>query len=322
MFMNFVKNRSIVTQIGFLFLLLAVLWFFGISAAMHNLTEKQLTAQAQTVVNNVQSLGQMVAGHGGIWVKGGEAYPYQYLEKRDIGNGEFIYSKNPALVQREFSESVLKNNFPASFRMTSLNVMNPSNQPNSFELFAMTEMKSALDNKEKVMPKISHRDGVFEYVEPVFHTKACIACHGNSEDAPASVTKHYGTRNGFGFKEGDLAGGISVKINYDESKIVKDIIDWKIVSFIIVPAIVFFMFIYFYARNISSLATRIANYRRGQNIGIDVKSIPDDTSNEIGQLVRSTSSLIGQVNGTNLQMEAIKKENQELKARAPKPTTK
>lgn len=313
MLMNFIKNRSITTQIGFLFLLLAVLWFFGIRAAMHNLTEKQLIAQAQTVVNNVQSLGQMVAGHGGIWVKGGEAYPYQYLEKKDVGNGEFFYSKNPALVQREFSESVLKNNFPASFRMTSLNVMNPSNQPNSFELFAMTEMKTALENKEKVQPKISHRDGVFEYVEPVFHTKACIACHGNAEDAPASVTKHYGTRNGFGFKEGDLAGGISVKINYDESKIVKDIIDWKIAAFIIIPTIVFFIFIYLNTRKISSLATRIANYRRGQNIGVDVKSIPEDTSNEISQLVRSTSSLIGQVNGTVQQMEALKKENQTLK---------
>jgi len=44
---------------------------------------------------------------------------------------------------------------------------------------------------------------------------SCLKCHGDPDTAPSGVTKLYGKVNGFGFKEGDVSGIISVKVPYD-----------------------------------------------------------------------------------------------------------
>jgi ABC-type bacteriocin/lantibiotic exporter with double-glycine peptidase domain len=56
--LNFIINRSILTQVGILFLMFFILWFYGISSLLNKLTEQQLEIQARTVVDNVNTLGQ------------------------------------------------------------------------------------------------------------------------------------------------------------------------------------------------------------------------------------------------------------------------
>jgi len=310
--MNFFRNRSLNTQFAIIFIMLAASWVYGFSIVMKNLIEMQLTTQAKTVVNNVQSLGQMLAGHGGMWVKAGPDYPFSNLGRVDIGNGDFFYWKNPALVQREFSDAVLKNSYPASFRMTSLSPMNANNQPDAFELKALTKMKDSTRARIKVEPEINHNNGLFEYVEPVFHSQSCISCHGSAALAPEAVRKNYGTINGFNFKEGDLAGGISVKISYDSSEMLKGIINWKVIVFVIIPALIFFIVIFLNTKKIADLAARIASYSSGHSIGIDIKDIPEDSSNEVSRLIKSVSNMAGTVEGTHAQVLSMQQKYSKL----------
>ncbi len=52
----------------------------------------------------------------------------------------------------------------------------------------------------------------FRYARAVYQKASCIACHGDAAKAPEDVKVRYGTTNGFGFKEGDVAGIISVRL--------------------------------------------------------------------------------------------------------------
>lgn len=305
--MNFFATRSYVTQISIWLIVIAVFGIVGIKLMFDDLIEQQLLAQAKTVVNNVQSLGQQTATHGRFWVKAGPDYPTnRFLDKVQISETEFFYSKNPALVQREFSESVRKNSFPASFRMTSRRPMNINNMPEDFELLALMAMEEAHKEGKRIEPQISHKDGVFQYVEPVFHEKSCIACHGDAKDAPAAVLKNFGDKNGFGFKEGDLAGGIAVKINYQGA--VVNLVTYKVVLLLLIPALLFLAYIYLSSKKIGIVATRMANYTRGTSIGVNVNEIDEKTHNELDRLVLGFSKMASHVEGANLQVDAMQEE--------------
>ena len=118
-----------------------------------------------------------------------------------------FYSKNPALAQREYSEVVEHSASPAKFRMTSHNVMNPNNKPDEFEQRALAAIRDKhLKEYHELTP------GGFRYARTLIHKASCIACHGSAEAAPIDVKVRYGTQNGFGFKEGDVAGIISVRL--------------------------------------------------------------------------------------------------------------
>lgn len=302
--LRFLINRSILTQVGLLFLILIILWFYGISSLLNNLTEKQLEIQARTVVDNVNTLGQLISGHGGMWVKAGPEFNERYLEKIDAGNGVFFYSKNPARVQREFSDKGLSNQFPASFRMVSLNPTNPENLAMGFEAEALRLMSRDVKDGKPVTKVSRHNDSQYEFIEPVFHKENCISCHGDPAKAPESVRKAYGTSNGYHFQAGDLAGAIAVTIKFDKWKMLSTLVNIPLVLLILLPVVAILLFVYLQSKNISSIAKRIGAYQRGTPIGIDAKSIPDNTRNEVFVLVKAAAKLVSVVEGTFAQLKA------------------
>ena len=85
--------------------------------------------------------------------------------------------------------------------------MNPNNKPDAFEAGALREIR---DRGLKEYYELT--DNGFRYARAVYQKASCIACHGDSEQAPNDVKVRYGTTNGFGFKEGDVAGIISVRL--------------------------------------------------------------------------------------------------------------
>lgn len=205
------KKSSISSRFFLLVLLMLSLNAAAYLLVLRNVYQAELHAQAETVVANVEAFGAWVAEHGRVWVKGDS-------EKSFLGKQEFadasqadgkvvFYSKNPALAQREFSEAVAKSSSPAKFRMTSHNVMNPVNSPDEFERNALLQITAT--NQPEFFQLA---DGEFRYAKAVFHTAGCIACHGDPAKAPADVISRYGDQNGFWFKEGDVAGIISVTI--------------------------------------------------------------------------------------------------------------
>jgi hypothetical protein len=210
------KNTSITTQFALVFLLSLLLMGTASYLILDRIYMSQLKSQAETVADNVDAFGDWVAQYGRVWVKDndqsylGHALLYATDDPNEVPphlTSVNYYSKNPALAQREFSEVVEHSKSPAKFRMTSHNVMNPNNKPDEFEQQALDAIRSQhLKEFYQLTP------GGFRYARTLIHKASCIACHGSADAAPNDVKVRYGTQNGFGFKEGDVAGIISVRL--------------------------------------------------------------------------------------------------------------
>jgi HAMP domain-containing protein len=208
---------SISTRFALVFLLAQALVGAAFYLIVDHIYFDQLRSQAATVADNVDAFGTWVAQYGRVWVKDdarsflGHLPVYQAEDGATGTPGALksvnFYSKNPALAQREFSEVVARSGSPAKFRLTSHNVMNPGNAPDAFERAALQRIRQArLKEYFELTP-----DG-FRYARALYHKASCIACHGDAERAPNDVKVRYGTARGFGFKEGDVAGVISVRL--------------------------------------------------------------------------------------------------------------
>ena len=211
-------KMSISTRFALVFLLALALVGSAFYLILDRIYLNQLKSQAETVADNVDAFGTWVAQYGRVWVKDDARSYLGHLPLLQPDDGATVltaatlkpvnfYSKNPALAQREFSEVVARSGSPAKFRLTSHNVMNRANAPDPFESAALQRIREAgLKEYFELTP-----DG-FRYARTLYHKASCISCHGDAEKAPNDVKIRYGTANGFGFKEGDVAGVISVHL--------------------------------------------------------------------------------------------------------------
>src|SRR5262245_5300855 len=149
---DMLKKRSLSTQFALVFLAMVIL----VGAAFYRILDRiylsQLKRQAETVADNVDAFGTWVAQYGRVWVKENDKsylghLPLFEIEEEPSASPKMaykpihFYSKNPALAQRELSEVIDRSASPAKFRMTSHNVMNPGNRPDTFEEVALREVR-------------------------------------------------------------------------------------------------------------------------------------------------------------------------------------
>jgi len=211
------RKMSIATRFAFVFLVALALVCAAFYLILDRIYLNQLESQAETVADNVDAFGTWVAQYGRVWVKDDARSYLGHLPLLQADDGATatpgalkavnFYSKNPALAQREFSEVVARSGSPAKFRLTSHNVMNPANTPDPFETAALQRIRSGgLKEYFELTPE------GFRYARTLYHKASCISCHGEADKAPNDVKVRYGTANGFGFKEGDVAGVISVRL--------------------------------------------------------------------------------------------------------------
>ena len=205
----------------------------------------------------------------------------------------FFHSKNPALAQREFSEVVEHSASPAKFRLTSHNVMNPNNKPDGFEEGALRRIR------EQGLPEYFELTPTgFRYARTVHHKASCIACHGDPDAAPNDVKVRYGTHNGFGFKEGDVAGIISVRLParsfWDVALNVVGV--WQLLM--IVAAFVIAMLFMHYAvvRRLKRLTDATQQISLGKPGELQAGKINPRSRNELDQLALATERLRVSIN--------------------------
>lgn len=285
------KRSSVSLQ--FLFIMMAILVLNGVIFffMLQNVYKQELRAQAQTVVANVEAFGSWVAKNGRIWVKDNPESFLGHMQVVDPGspNDEInFYSKNPALAQREFSESVLASASPAKFRMTSSNVMNPGNAPDSFESRALSAINS--DSLDEYFETVGTD---YRYAKPVFHYASCIACHGDAEAAPADVIERYGDENGFGFKVGDVAGIISVTI--PQRNILTSAVSVFGVIEIFAILLSVLMILWFVRKQIINPVKELTDLAEqismGESAHLDTANISPNSRNEIDQLKLATGRM-------------------------------
>jgi hypothetical protein len=302
------KTRSIATQFAVVFVLslatLGAAFYFILDRVYYN----QLKSQAETVADNVDAFGSWVAQYGGVWVKDNDKsyLGHMPLLQKTVAGGEpdpgkapatvNFYSKNPALAQREFSEVVEKSASHAKFRMTSHNFMNPVNKPDAFEERAIaTVSKSGLKEYYEVLP------GSFRYARTLYHKASCIKCHGDPASAPNDVKVRYGTERGFNFKEGDVAGIISVRVpTRPFMEVALSVIaPWQIALVVLAFLVSYFFIRVVVVRPIQRITAATAQISVGQEADLGVAGLSERSSNELHQLALATERL-----RTSLEMAA------------------
>jgi Protein of unknown function (DUF3365) len=136
------------------------------------------------------------------------------LKREALKKVEAYHWKNPALVQRELADVLLKAGSRAQYRMTARTVLNPSNEPNAFELEALTALQQQAANGEKAHEYWKVDDGRLFYARAVVAQKSCLKCHDSQAKAPDFLRTHksFNGGGGFGYVEGKPAGVISVSL--------------------------------------------------------------------------------------------------------------
>ena len=172
--------------------------------------------------------------------------------------------------------------------MTSHNYMNPANRPDPFEVEALEAVRGqALTEYERF------EDDVYRYARAVYHKASCIGCHGDPQAAPADVRARYGSVNGFGFEEGEVAGVISVRI--PRTPLLASalaVVGPLEIGLVLVAMGLAVAFIHLSViRPIKRLTAQAGEISTGRNVDLDAARIDENTGNEILQLTLAVERL-------------------------------
>ena len=140
----------------------------------------------------------------------------QELINRDPSTGNYTFKGLvPAAVG-----SQIANDFSLMtghrLKQTSLKVRNPSNAPDEWERKALILLGSPGYPKDVGLGEIIgiNSKKIYRYIKPIYIEMACLQCHGEREKTRPEIRQflemRYPYDEAFGYKEGDLRGGISL----------------------------------------------------------------------------------------------------------------
>lgn len=201
------KKMSLRSKAMIVFFITLFMIMGSLFASLSKLRDQVLQNEAQAVADQVVSFRSWVAGSGMVWVDKLTPRFSEYLAIHTAGDDTF-YGKNPALATRELSSIANKTATRAEFTVTSDNVRQQANGPDSFERAAIAEFTA----NKATQYVAEYEDGFYRYARPLLINRSCLQCHGNPEDAPPAVIRKYGDKKAFHYKAGDIRGIISVKL--------------------------------------------------------------------------------------------------------------
>ena len=106
-------------------------------------------------------------------------------------------------------------------KQSSLKIRNPSNAPDEWEkkilkLFESPDYPKGVGHGEFL---VTGDKETYKYIKPIYVEKACLECHGEKKNIIPAIrqflAKRYPGDQTFGYKEGDLRGGISIIIPFE-----------------------------------------------------------------------------------------------------------
>jgi hypothetical protein len=292
-------NRSITTQFTIVFVVALLLVVASFFLVLDSVYRTELKSQAETVADNVDAFGSWVSQYGRVWVRDNDK---SFLGQVTLVNAPdgvaagtsapadvwHFYSKNPALAQREFSEVVEKSNSPAKFRVTSHNYMNPVNKPDAFEVRALDRIRANhLAEYYETTPEN------FRFARTLYVKASCLPCHASAENAPADVKIRYGTERGFGFREGEVAGIISVRLPARSFwKVTTDVVGPLQIALLVSAFLISVLFIQFaVVRPIKRVTRAAERISVGQQADLGAAGLSRASANEMHQLILATERL-------------------------------
>ena len=167
--------------------------FLGAVIRNRTLINDEIRNRANVLFSSIVLTRKWNAGYGGVYVekrKGVKSNPYLKNPDIETVDGKVYTKKNPAVMTREISEYAGKEG-RFSFRITSLNLLNPNNEPDEFERKALQSFESGEEEASLIVT--TNNKTYYRYMAPLYVEESCLECHSEQ-----------------GYKTGEIRGGISV----------------------------------------------------------------------------------------------------------------
>jgi HAMP domain-containing protein len=121
--------------------------------------------------------------------------------------GKFVAETVPAFAaQKNFKQ--LQDAFPGfTYREAALNPTNLVDRAYDWEADIIRAFRDAPTRQEIIIERDTPTGQLLHLAHPLtVRTQACLTCHSTPSDAPAALTRTYGTANGFGWKLHEIIG--------------------------------------------------------------------------------------------------------------------
>lgn len=298
-------SKSLLTKSFIIVGVLSVCGLISATLSLYNARKAQLRSNAVSISELVISFRSWVSNTGVIWVNKLHKGYKDYLGEEVCSDVLRYYSKNPALATRELSKIYSEAKTGTSFKVTSDNYRHEANKPDRFEADALKQLRRS--NLEFVE---GFENDMYRYSVPLIVSKTCLKCHGDVEDAPFDVINKYGNKRGFGYKEGDIRGIITVNIPINSIfSMVKQLFDIYNIMVILTGVTLYFLM---FNRLISSRIRRLNVIDKILNnmASGDLSFTLDDKSNDevarisfsLNSVANSLSNLIGRMIKTSVEL--------------------
>lgn len=182
--------------------LVVVAIYLGIYLRTNRLLVESVRQQADSSYHLIDKVRRWNLDYDGIYV---EKKPGMQSNRflREVGiepditaaDGRIFTLRNHAIMTSEISK-ILREYNGIQFHITSRQLLNRDNAPDSFELTAFRKFDSG-EPEYWAIESGAHGQW-FRYMAPLVMEHSCQKCH-----------------SGFGYKEGDVRGGISISIPFD-----------------------------------------------------------------------------------------------------------
>ena len=267
---KFIVAISAIILLSYGFLLLQT------SNLQNELVMEQARQQARVLYKQILLTRQWVSDHQGLFfVKTAGVTENPYLQEAAIkaDDGTVFVKRNPAMVTRELSEYAARSGF-CWFKITSLNPVNPENEPDTFEREAMERFEDGLTEYEAISETADGR--VHRYIAPLLVQESCLTCHAEH-----------------GYLIGDIRGALSISVPLGwADKVIKknnrSIVQYSVFCIFAVALALIYLFNKLVARRIDRLSRGMENYPNQDYFVSDDKHLLDD---EIGRLIAGFNNL-------------------------------
>ena len=160
------------------------------------------------------------------FLDGARAYTRDVLRPRlqEVAPGRFIpEAESGTMVARGVFERFAARHPDFRFKEAADNPLNPDNRADAFEQEMLRRLRkdrsikqlTAFANEDPVAKARGDQGGGTEWfvsAQPIVAEADCLKCHGTPEAAPPEIVARYGTDHGFGWKEGDVVGALTVRV--------------------------------------------------------------------------------------------------------------
>ena len=195
---GFVKRYVGIISLVSSLLIIGIFWGFYNHTAQ--LIEDQLLYEARAFFQEIVQTRHWIIKQEGVYIRKRPGMQPDPILEQSKGlktvitdrQGEQYFLRNHAVITRLISAQAQKEHY-FSINITSLNPLNPRNQPDSFEKTALESFESGGREFSRLLQ--TPAGPTFRFMAPLFTEKECLLCHGDQ-----------------GYKLGDIRGGISISI--------------------------------------------------------------------------------------------------------------